>query len=67
MTGTTLTRSMAPAFALSASGSELRQRLRPKIVAAIETIVAPLGDQEQRSLHDLLARIIQAHETRSAK
>lgn len=57
----------SPSFTLTTAGSEVRHRLRPRVVAAIETIVAPLSGQEQRSLHDLLARVIQAHETKGTQ
>jgi len=50
------------AFRLTPSGLDVRQRLSPSIMAALDSIMAPLSDKERDTLRDLLARIIQVHE-----
>ena len=52
------------AFMLTPRGLDIRQRLSPSIMAAIDGIMAPLSGKERDTLRDLLARIIQAHEVR---
>ncbi|MGH1570699.1 MarR family winged helix-turn-helix transcriptional regulator [Methylobacterium sp. P31] len=49
-------------YRLSEDGYEVRQRLKPAVIDAIDRIVSPLSDIERSTLHDMLARIIQANE-----
>lgn len=53
------------AFRLTQSGLDMRRRLRPAVVAALDRIVAPLSEEERETLKDLLVRIIQAHEAQN--
>ena len=52
-----------PVFRLSTDGAAVREELKPAIARAMEAIVAPLTEPERNSLHDLLARVIQANES----
>lgn len=54
------------AFSLTPSGADVRQRIRPAIVIALDRIMTPLSESERETLKDLLARIIQANESQMA-
>ena len=43
-------------------GRQLRSSLRPKLLAAQDRMLAPLGPSERRTLMDLLVRVIEANE-----
>jgi adenylate cyclase len=51
-------------FKLTPNGLDTRERLRPSIIAALDSIMAPLSDKERDTLRDLLTRIIQTHEVK---
>lgn len=53
------------AFALTLTGREIRESLSPRILAALDNIMAPISEDERRMLRDILARIIQANEGKS--
>ncbi|MDH2386888.1 MarR family transcriptional regulator [Bradyrhizobium sp. CER78] len=48
---------------LTRDGAELRQGLRPSLLAAQDRILAPLTRTERASLLDMLARVIEANES----
>ena len=49
-----------PTFHLTITGADIRHRLSLPILAALDSVMAPLSDKERETLRDLLARIIQA-------
>ena len=52
------------AFALTSGGREIRERLSPSITRALDSIMAPLSENERSTLRDILTRIIQASEVK---
>jgi MarR family transcriptional regulator, temperature-dependent positive regulator of motility len=47
----------------TARGRDLRRRLRAKLLAAQDRIMAPLAPKERTSLIDLLTRVVEANDT----
>jgi DNA-binding MarR family transcriptional regulator len=43
-------------------GAELRNRLRPSLIAAQERLLAPLSKTERSALMDMLVRVIEAND-----
>ena len=54
----------SPSFHQTTTGLDIRHKLRLPILAALDSIMAPLSDKERDTLRDLLARIIQANEAK---
>jgi adenylate cyclase len=48
------------------AGTEILQRLRPAIRAALDRVMAPLSDRERETLTDLLARVIKARDVKAS-
>ena len=51
---------------LTPAGLEVRERLRPAVIAAEDRIMAALSQSERETLKDLLARVIKANESKVA-
>jgi DNA-binding MarR family transcriptional regulator len=51
---------------LTPKGLEVRERLRPAVIAVEDRIMAPLSESERETLKDLLARVIKANEVNAA-
>lgn len=54
------------AFHLTSNGLDIRRRLRPSILAALDNIMAPLSEKERETLRTLLIRIIQANDAKGS-
>jgi DNA-binding MarR family transcriptional regulator len=52
-------------FALTETGMEIRERLRPLAIAAEDRIMAPLSETEREMFQNLAARVIKANEIKN--
>jgi DNA-binding MarR family transcriptional regulator len=52
------------ALNLTPQGIQVVQTLRPAIAAALDRVMATLSDRERETLRELLARVINANETK---
>jgi DNA-binding MarR family transcriptional regulator len=52
-------------LALTETGIEIRERLRPAAAAVEDQIMAPLSEAEREMFQNLAARVIKAHEVKS--
>jgi len=51
---------------LTPAGLEVRERLRPAVIAAEDRVMAPLSQIERETLKDLITRVIRANEVKAA-
>ncbi len=55
----------AQGLRLTASGLQVRERLRPAVIAAEDLIMAPLSETEREMFKDFAARVIKANEVKN--
>jgi DNA-binding MarR family transcriptional regulator len=55
-----------PGLTLTITGQNLRERLRPSVMAAEDRIMAPLSDSEREVFKDLASRVIKANDVKLA-